>query len=202
MQEISLSDLWGPGHEKLAFDPSAYVAREWIANYASEEQSQIDQRQIILDACDSRPDILERSCFPGHLTASALVVDHACEKLMLHHHAKLDRWLQFGGHCDGDGNLVHVAWRECLEESGIEDLWIFPQIIDVDIHGIPALGDEPAHDHLDIRFLVMTDPENTPIISSESKDVRWFRFEDLEGIDTDQSVLRLAELAQSMIRLD
>ena len=72
------------------------------------------------------------------------------------------------------------AWRESVEESGIEDLWIYPRVIDVDIHGIPALGGEPAHDHLDIRFLVMTDPDNTPIISEESKDVRWFSFEELE----------------------
>ena len=119
---------------------------------------------------------------------------------MLHHHAKLDRWLQFGGHCDGDGNLAHAAWRESVEESGIEDLWIYPRVIDVDIHGIPALGGEPAHDHLDIRFLVMTDPDNTPIISEESKDVRWFSFEELESVDTDHSVLRLAELAKLLNR--
>ncbi len=196
----SKSDLWGPGNENLVFNSSASVAREWIENYSPKEKSQQEQRQQILEACDSRQDVLLRSCFPGHLTASALVIDHSCEKVMLHHHAKLDRWLQFGGHCDGDGNLAHAAWRECVEESGIEDLWIYPRVIDVDIHGIPALGGEPAHDHLDIRFLVMTDPDNTPIISEESKDVRWFSFEELENVDTDHSVLRLAELAKMLNR--
>ena len=196
MDSPSSSDLWGPGNENLAFNSSASVAKEWIENYSPKEKSQQEQRQQILEACDSRPDVLLRSCFPGHLTASALVIDHSCEKVMLHHHAKLDRWLQFGGHCDGDGNLAHAAWRECVEESGIEDLWIYPRVIDVDIHGIPALGGEPAHDHLDIRFLVMTDPDNTPIISEESKDVCWFSFEELENVDTDHSVLRLAELAK------
>ena len=196
MDSPASSDLWGPGNKNLVFKSSASAAREWIENYSPEEKSQQEQRQQILEACDSRPDVLLRSCFPGHLTASALVIDHSCEKVMLHHHAKLDRWLQFGGHCDGDGNLAHAAWRECVEESGIEDLWIYPRVIDVDIHGIPALGGEPAHDHLDIRFLVMTDPDNTPIISEESKDVRWFSFEELENVDTDHSVLRLAELAK------
>lgn len=200
MDSPDSSDLWGPGNENLVFKSSASVAREWIENYSPEEMSQQEQRQQILEACDSRPDVLLRSCFPGHLTASALVIDHFCEKVMLHHHAKLDRWLQFGGHCDGDGNLAHAAWRECVEESGIEDLWIYPRVIDVDIHGIPALGGEPAHDHLDIRFLVMTDPDNTPIISEESKDVRWFSFEELESVDTDHSVLRLAELAKLLNR--
>ena len=193
------SDLWGPGDQHLQSDPSVETAQRWIREYSPAEPSQRNQQTEILAACESRPDILFRSCFPGHLTASALVVDHRCEKVLLHHHAKLDRWLQFGGHCDGDGNLAHAAWRECLEESGIEDLWILPQVIDVDIHEIPALGGEPAHDHLDIRFLVMTDGENTPIISQESKDVRWFGFDDLKNIETDHSVLRLAVLAQRLI---
>ncbi len=134
-----------------------------------------------------------RIWLPGHLTASALVIDDRWEKVLLHHHAKLERWLQFGGHCDGDGNLAHAAWRECQEESGIEDLWIYPQVIDVDIHGIPEIGSEQAHDHLDIRFLVMTDHRNQPVVSEESKDVRWFAFEELKDLDTDDSVIRLVD---------
>ena len=118
--------------------------------------------------------------------------------MLLHHHAKLERWLQFGGHCDGDGNLVHAAWRECREESGIDDLWIMPQVVDVDIHGIPAIGNEPEHLHLDIRFLVYTDGSNCPTVSSESKEVRWFDFDELISLQTDDSVLRLADLAKRL----
>lgn len=190
--------LWGPGNNHLVVDENADAARKWIEEFEAYNESQAQQQQEILKACDAHSDILLRDCFPGHLTASALVVDHDCEKVLLHHHAKLGRWLQFGGHCDGDGNLAHVAWRECCEESGIDDLWIMPQVIDVDIHGIPPLGDEPEHKHLDIRFMVFVDGSCRPVASNESKEVRWFDFEELSSLETDDSVLRLAKLAKEL----
>ena len=63
MNSPASSDLWGPGNENLVFNSSASVAREWIENYSPEEKSQQEQRQQILQVCDSRPDVLLRSCF-------------------------------------------------------------------------------------------------------------------------------------------
>src|SRR5688572_10916647 len=89
-----------------------------------------------------------RSCAPGHFTASALVVDAPGERGLLTHHKKLDRWLQLGGHCDGDSNFAAVALREAQEESGIEGLSIDPRPLDLDIHTIPARTGDPEHLHL------------------------------------------------------
>ncbi len=74
------------------------------------------------------PIALTRNCLPGHLTASCLLWDDAGEKILLHHHRKLRLWLQFGGHCDGDGDVARVAWRETVEESGIEPAYMLSLI--------------------------------------------------------------------------
>ena len=83
---------------------------------------------------DAHPDALWRSCAEGHLTGSALVVDAAAERVLLLFHRKVRRWLQPGGHVDGDANLAGVALREATEETGIEGLRVVVPAIDLDIH--------------------------------------------------------------------
>ena len=136
-----------------------------------------------------------RSQLTGHLTASALLLDAAGERALLTLHKKLGRWLQLGGHCDGDANLPGVALRELVEESGIEAIEIDPAPIDLDIHGIPARPGEPEHLHLDTRFLARAAPGAVERASCESDELRWFSPRELAGIATDDSVRRLFELA-------
>ena len=85
---------------------------------------------------------------------------------MLTHHRKLDRWLQLGGHVDGE-QAVHVAaLREAQEESGLQH-FSFVKIagrllpFDIDIHPIPATPAEPAHHHYDLRYLLLAGPDQT-----------------------------------------
>jgi 8-oxo-dGTP pyrophosphatase MutT (NUDIX family) len=130
----------------------------------------------------------------GHLTASALVVDAAGERALLTHHKKLGRWLQLGGHCDGDANLAAVALRECEEESGIAGLRVLPEPIDLDIHPIPARPGEPVHLHYDTRFVVVAPPGAREVVGDESHALRWFETRELASIATDESVRRLFEL--------
>ena len=137
----------------------------------------------------------QRSRLEGHLTASALVVDPSRGAALLTHHKKLARWLQLGGHCDGDANLARTALREALEESGIEGLRVDPIPFDVDIHTIPARGTEPEHLHLDVRFLVRAPSGAREIVSEESLALRWFTPAELPSIPTDDSVRRLFERA-------
>ena len=116
-------------------------------------------------------------------------------RALLTYHRKLGRWLQLGGHADGDANLAGVALREAVEESGIADLAIDPAPVDLDIHVIPARPGEPEHLHLDTRFLVRAGPGAEPRMSSESLDLRWFAPRDLHGVETDDSVRRLFRIA-------
>lgn len=157
----------------------------------SPEQAALQQR--ILDFCAAHPDALYRTCLEGHLTGSALVVDPSRNATLLIHHAKLDRWLQPGGHVDGDGDLAASALREALEEVGIEGLEVCEPAIDLDIHAIPERGDEPAHLHLDVRFLVIAPPDAAATINHESLDARWVTAEDADGLIASGELRRLVD---------
>lgn len=170
-------------------------ARARIARHAPRAEAQLRARAFVLAWIDAHPDALSRTCLDGHLTASALVVDAAGERALLTLHAKLGRWLQLGGHLDGDANLPGSALREAREESGIAGLTIDPEILDLDNHRIPARAGEPEHWHLDARFLVRAPAGAVPTLSAESKALRWFAPAELGEIETDDSVRRLFELA-------
>lgn len=133
----------------------------------------VQARDRILAFCRDNPDALHRSCLSGHLTGSAFVVDHTATRTLLLHHAKLDRWLQPGGHADGWGNLAAVALKEAGEETGIDGLQVVAPAVDVDIHAIPASGDEPEHLHLDLRFLVLAPARADVAHNHESLGARW-----------------------------
>ena len=172
------------------------LARRLLATWDPPTADQERTRDRMLAFVDAHPlDAHERSCLEGHLTASALVLDAAGERALLTFHAKLGKWLQLGGHCDGDANLAAVALREAIEESGIEGLVIDPIPVDVDVHPIPARGEEPGHLHLDTRFLVHAPAGSRERASAESLELRWFAREELDLTDTDDSVRSLLAIA-------
>lgn len=140
----------------------------------------------------AHPDCLWRSCLPGHLTASAWVVDEARAHTLLMHHRKLDRWLQPGGHVDGNHDLLASALREAQEETGLQQLVpVSPEIFDVDRHWIPERKTEPGHWHYDVRFLIEADLEEPLIGTSESKELRWVKLTVVTELDPEGSLLRM-----------
>lgn len=150
-------------------------------------------------------DCLLRSCREGHITAAAWIVSADARKALLVHHRKLGLWLQPGGHADGDPLPHRVALREAEEETGLSGLEIWRRDgellpLDVDVHGIPATPAEPAHDHLDIRYLMIASPDETLLVSEESHAVRWFDYEELETISGEESLLRMARRAVHLLR--
>jgi 8-oxo-dGTP pyrophosphatase MutT (NUDIX family) len=180
----------------LVSTPDLAVARHLLAAWDPPTLEQERTRDRILAFVDEHPqDAHRRTCPPGHLTASALVLDARGERALLTFHRKLGRWLQLGGHCDGDANLAAVALREAIEESGIEDLEIDPIPVDLDVHTIPARKGEPEHLHLDTRFLVHAPAGASERQSEESVELRWFTREEAADLETDDSVRRLFKIA-------
>jgi 8-oxo-dGTP pyrophosphatase MutT (NUDIX family) len=158
----------------------------------------------ILEFVKGHAEPFDRGITEGHLTGSALVVSATGDRVLLLHHRKLHRWLQPGGHADaGEAAGETVALREALEETGIEGLALHPEAprpLDVDVHGIPARGSEPAHEHLDLRYLVMAPSEATLTLKAdESNDLRWFSWGDLETLGLDPGLRRAFAKARDLL---
>jgi 8-oxo-dGTP pyrophosphatase MutT (NUDIX family) len=166
--------------------------RQQLVALELETPEEITFRDRMVTLLDSAPDCFLRSCFPGHFTGSALVVDASGQRALLHFHRKLKAWMQFGGHCDGDENLPRVAQREALEESGIETLILASaRPFDLDIHQIPAKDSEPLHWHYDVRYVLIA-PENAQFqISEESLELRWFTLAECDALPLDAGLRRL-----------
>lgn len=138
-------------------------------------------------------DPFSRERLAGHFTGSAWLVDRTGTRVLLTHHRKLGRWLQLGGHADGDDDLARVALREAEEESGLSGLTVEPRLFDLDRHWIPARGDVPAHWHYDARFVVRAGEHEAFVVSEESLDLAWRPIAALvNDADADDSVRRMA----------
>ncbi len=138
-------------------------------------------------------DCFQRTHPPGHITGSSWITNGQKTKTVLVHHTKLNKWVQPGGHADGEENILSVSLREAEEETGLINLKPSPTIFDIDIHLIPERKDFPEHFHYDIRFLVEGDELEKIAISEESHDVRWINLNELEKFTSERSVLRMKE---------
>jgi 8-oxo-dGTP pyrophosphatase MutT (NUDIX family) len=136
----------------------------------SEESALTSQ---FLDLLEHR-DAYQRDHLPGHITGSAWIVNKDSSKVLLVLHANLGRWLQPGGHADGDEDVFNVARREAEEETGLRSFQILsPSVFDLDIHPIPARKSFPEHLHYDVRFLLQASEDEPLVISDESRDLKW-----------------------------
>ncbi len=120
------------------------------------------------------PNCYNRSLLTGHITASVWIIDDIGSHTLLLKHKKLNRWLQPGGHADGDENVVTVALKEAREETGLNNIKIVGnKLFDMDIHMIPARSNVPDHFHYDLRFLMVADKKERIKLNNESIDFAW-----------------------------
>ncbi|MFC5741042.1 NUDIX hydrolase [Dyella tabacisoli] len=142
---------------------------------------------------DETPRAFERTHLAAHFTGSAWLVSADGERVLLTHHRKLQRWLQLGGHADGDADLAQVALREAEEESGLTDLQVEQKVFDLDRHWIPERGNEPGHWHYDVRYVVRATGSEAFAISEESLALAWKPIRQLaDDPHTDDSLRRMA----------
>lgn len=156
-------------------------------------QEEITYKDDITAFIKAHVDCFERSLSVGHVTASAWLLSSDATQALLMHHAKLNRWFQLGGHCDGDPDVLQVAIKEAQEESGITAIVpVSTDIFDIDIHLIPANSKEPQHYHYDVRFLLQVVGDQQIVQNSESKELRWIGKDSMLPT-TERSVVRMYE---------
>ncbi len=164
----------------------------------------------ICELVKEHADCFDRKCRPGHITGAAWILSADRRRSLLTHHRKLGRWLQLGGHADGQWQVHEVALREAREESGMTAFDFVPIAglllpFDLDVHLIPARYDsagrliEDAHEHHDIRFLLVAQVEQPIHASDESHDVGWFTPDEVLALTNEESVLRMLRKAMDLI---
>lgn len=161
--------------------------------FTPSDPKEADDKAYILSLLAREERCFWRDCFPDHITASALLISPCGSKTLLNYHKSLNKWLCFGGHCDGDPNVQAGALREVQEESGIKAVqFMVPAVVDVDRHMIPANAkkNEPAHYHCDFRFLLQAETEQFEI-SDESTDLRWCNYDEAMELAEDMTMRRL-----------
>ncbi|OEK03459.1 hypothetical protein BFP97_18895 [Roseivirga sp. 4D4] len=175
------------------------LLRQELDAYNSPFEVEDGFRERMIDLL-TYPNCFERSLLHAHFTASAWVVDEAFEQGLLLHHAKLDKWLQLGGHADGVEDLRLVAQKELEEESGLKLAKFYSKkIFDIDIHTIPERKGVPEHDHYDVRFLFVGDTSEPIQRNHESMDVAWKGFEAIPALCSgNDSILRMINKCETI----
>jgi 8-oxo-dGTP pyrophosphatase MutT (NUDIX family) len=174
-----------------------------IERHTPADAAEAAAMQRCVAMCREHPNIMNMGCEPGHLTGSALIVHAPSRRVLLNHHAKLNRWLQFGGHFDYETEAHRVALREAHEESGLSDL-VFavpgdpPAPFDIDAHVIPQRGDRPEHWHLDMRYLLLTASPDAAHATNESTAIRWFSFDEALALGLSAELVRMLRKARAL----
>ncbi|MFY0591441.1 NUDIX hydrolase [Roseivirga sp.] len=172
-----------------------------LNEYQSDYKPELVFKQRMLELLEAS-DCFLRSSLKAHFTASAWVVHQGYNEAILTHHTKLDRWLQLGGHADGDEDLLRVAKKELTEESGLSNFKVHSnEIFDIDIHTIPKRKDVPEHEHFDVRFLFMADRDEEIKFNHESKDVAWVSLSEIPTLcNGNDSILRMIEKTKELTK--
>jgi 8-oxo-dGTP pyrophosphatase MutT (NUDIX family) len=193
----------------------AHFLRDYLSIWcAAQSPWNVDAEEQILTAkrigslFETEPRAAMRDCFPAHLTGSAFVLNESCTATALIFHKKIQKWMQPGGHADGDILLERVAWREAFEETGLEGLRFvrLPDSdkassflpFDVDIHVIPEYGSVPAHYHFDVRYLLVAKETSQFILTDEVGGIEWIPLSRVSAFTQELSVLRMVEKVQCL----
>ncbi len=166
-----------------------------LEEYQPDYPEEVEFKERFLELLSNYSNCFSRELLHAHITGSGWVVDKTQRFALMTHHTKLDKWLQLGGHADGDANILRVARREVEEESGLTTVRSMThEIFDIDIHKIPERMAEPAHEHFDIRYLFTANIGEEVVKNEESNKIAWIPLIDLDNLTkSNRSILRMAE---------
>ena len=143
------------------------------------EQEERDKARM-LTALSSVEDIFSRENELLHMTASAWVVNKDLTRVLMVYHNIYKSWSWLGGHADNDTDLLHVACKEVMEESGLKKVTpLSENIYSLEILAVNGHFKKGCyvggHLHYNITYLLEADDED-PIFANEMENsaVGWF----------------------------
>lgn len=147
------------------FADASRVLDEWTPTDAARER--------FADLLRAGPAVLRREHRPGHITASAVILNADASRVLLCLHGRFGVWVQTGGHCEPtDATLAAAALREATEESGIDGLRLLGGPIDLDVHPVTCSAGPSVH--YDVRYAVIAPEGAVEKVSEESRALGWF----------------------------
>lgn len=168
-----------------------------LDKYMPQSLEEQGSKLLMIDFIENNKDCFKRENLDGHVTAAAWILSDCGKKVCLVHHKKLNKWLQPGGHCDGEFRVKLVAQKELEEETGLKTAKLFNgEIFDIDVYVFAHNKGVSEHVHYDIRYVFIADGNEEPVVSNESNDVKWFTLEEAAKITKDESIMRM--LAKSV----
>jgi len=170
-----------PPPDALRLDPPRAALFAALLAHEPADEAEATDRAAMLALVEAEPACFARTTFaPGHFTGSVFIFSAATGKVLLHHHRRLDKWLQMGGHDERESDPAATALREGREESGLTDLVLLsPAILDLDVHPIPPGRGEPGHSHFDVRYAAVTrEGSEARADEAESLGLEWLSLED------------------------
>lgn len=175
-----------------------------ITHHSAADEKEAEDKERMLEFARTLSDPFSRAELPAHFTASALIVDPAGARVCMIHHKKLGRWLQPGGHFEAldGGDAASAALREVREETSLDVCLANADRtpIDLDIHVIPARPDMPAHEHLDVRFLLLAADVTARFDPAESLGIRFMPWEEALEVAGDPALVRLLKKGQNALK--
>ncbi|MCA9385775.1 NUDIX hydrolase [Candidatus Dojkabacteria bacterium] len=161
-----------------------------LENYSPEDANERKMHSHVVEFVSSTPTCFNREHSEGHITGSGWVTNKDFTKALLIQHKLYKRWFQPGGHADGESDILSVARREVIEETGLKHITPYTtEIFDIDVHEVSFPN---LHLHYDIRFLFIAD-ELEPIRFQEEEvdDARWISFEEILHFNDEESRKRM-----------
>ncbi|MFF1961913.1 NUDIX hydrolase [Streptomyces sp. NPDC058220] len=163
---------------------------ELLARYRTQDHAEAADVGRVRELAEAAADPWLRS-IPLHVTASALIVHPGSGRVLMRWHERQQSWLQVGGHGDpGETDPLAVALREAGEETGLGDLAPYPDasVVQVAIVPVPARGDEPAHEHADLRFVLATAEPDTVRPETADAPLRWLTLSEAKEATAEDNV--------------
>jgi 8-oxo-dGTP pyrophosphatase MutT (NUDIX family) len=167
--------------------------RKQLIEYITDNEEELNYKTSMLKLISKEGELaFSRKSEAAHFTASAWLIDQSEKKILLIKHNKLNKWLQPGGHADGQQELEEVARKEAFEETNLNKLKPFVEgIFDIDIHFIPEHKNIKAHYHYDVRFAYWVDNVDETQINNESKAFKWLSENEVINLTDNTSILRM-----------